>query len=574
MTDTTTAPAPVVDVLCVGAGFSGLYAAYTARERGWTFAGFEKAPDVGGTWFWNTYPGARCDVESIYYSYSFSEELQKDWTWSQRFAPQAEILSYINHVAERFDLRSHFAFNATVVAANWLPDEKLWELTLDSGDTRRGRYLLAGSGGLSTPKDIDVPGLESFTGLTVSTSRWNVSLDDLAGMRVAVIGTGSSGVQCIPLIAEVAEHLTVFQRTPNYVFPARNAPLSTEVVDEVKSRYPEIRKECRYSPGGIPDRPVADKAFDVSDEERRRRYEAAYERSGFLGVGAEFTDLLLDLEANETAAGFFRGKIHEIVHDQRTATLLEPRFPLGAKRSCFGTDYYETFNRPNVSLVSLREEPITTMTADSIVTEAGSYEVDAIVLAIGFDAFTGPLYGLNVTTPDHGRLQDAWTAGPRTFLGVMTTGFPNFFMIAGPQSPALASNVVMTIEQAVDWIADLIAHARAEGREVVEATAAGQDDWVDITEWTVGQTLYANTDSWYRGSNVTGKPSTFMGYVGGVGHYRRICEEIARRGYPGVSLDGRSVEPGIGRIDEQVEHTDTTTAAGEVHAEVATVVGG
>lgn len=574
MTDNKTAPTPVVDVLCVGAGFSGLYAAYKTRERGWTFAGFEKAPDVGGTWHWNTYPGARCDVESIYYSYSFSEELQQDWTWSQRFAPQAEILSYINHVADRFDLRPHFEFNSTVVAANWLPEERLWELTLDSGHTRRGRYLLAGAGGLSTPKDFDVPGLENFGGLTASTSRWNISLDDLAGKRVAVIGTGSSGVQSIPLIAQVADHLTVFQRTANYVFPARNTAMPPEVVAEIKGSYPEIRHECRYSPGGIPDRPVTDGAFDVSDEERERRYEAAYERSGFLGVGAEFTDLLVDIKANGTAAAFVRGKIREIVHDQTTATLLEPQFPLGAKRSCFGTDYYETFNRPNVSLVSLRDEPITTMTTNSIVTEAGSYEVDAIVLAIGFDAFTGPLFGLNVTTPDSGRLQDVWSDGVRTYLGVLTAGFPNFFMIAGPQSPALASNVVMTIEQAVDWITDLIAHARAEGHELIEATPEGQDDWVNITELTVDQTLYATTDSWYRGSNVTGKPTTFMGYVGGVGHYRRICEEIARRAYPGVSLDGRSVAPGIGRIDAAVERTDPAKASEEVHPDIATVVGG
>ncbi|MEV0977281.1 NAD(P)/FAD-dependent oxidoreductase [Streptomyces sp. NPDC049915] len=552
MTDSSST-APVVDVLCVGAGFSGLYAAYKAAEQGWTFAGFETAPDVGGTWYWNTYPGARCDVESIYYSYSFSEELQQEWSWSERFAPQAEILSYINHVADRFDLRRHFRFNSKVVAANWLPEDHLWEVTLDSGDTRRGRYLLAGSGGLSTPKEFDVPGLENFTGLTVSTSRWTISLDDLAGKRVAVIGTGSSGVQCIPLIAEVAEHLTVFQRTPNYVFPARNASLPAETVAEIKAKYPAIREECRQSPGGIPDRPVTDCAFDVSDEERQERYERAYERSGFLGVGAEFADLLTNPEANETAAEFVRQKIRQIVHDPRTASLLEPRFhPLGAKRSCFGTDFYETFNRPNVSLVSLRDEPIATMTSGSIITESCSYDVDAVVLAIGFDAFTGPLYALNVTTPEAGTLQDAWRDGVRTYLGVMTAGFPNFFMIAGPQSPALASNVVVTIEQAVDWIADLIAHAKEEGGDVIEATPEAQDDWVTITEATVNQTLYATTDSWYRGSNVTGKPTTFLGYVGGVGKYRRMCTEIAKRGYPGVRIGGEAVAPGIGRIDEEI----------------------
>ncbi|MEK0097979.1 NAD(P)/FAD-dependent oxidoreductase [Streptomyces sp. A475] len=552
MTATSSTP-PIVDVLCVGAGFSGLYAAYKAAEQGWTFAGFETAPDVGGTWLWNTYPGARCDVESIYYSYSFSEELQQEWTWSERFAPQAEILSYINHVADRFGLRRHFRFDTKVIAANWLPDERLWELTLDSGDTRRGRYLLAGSGGLSTPKDFDVPGLKNFTGLTVSTSRWTISLDDLAGKRVAVIGTGSSGVQCIPLIAEVADHVTVFQRTPNYVFPARNAPLPAQRVAEIKSNYPAIREECRQSPGGIPDRPVTDCAFDVSAEERQERYERAYERSGFQGVGGEFADLLTDLKANETAADFMRHKIRQIVRDPRTASLLEPRFhPLGAKRSCFGTDFYETFNRPNVSLVSLRDEPIATMTSDSIITERGSYAVDAIVLAIGFDAFTGPLYALNIATPEAGTLQEAWSDGVRTYLGTMTAGFPNFFMIGGPQSPALASNVVVTIEQAVDWITDLITHAKAEGSDVIEPTTEAQDDWVNITEATVGQTLYATTDSWYRGSNVTGKPTTFLGYVGGVGKYRRMCTEIAKRGYPGVRIGGQAAAPGIGRITEEI----------------------
>ncbi|VFA97877.1 flavin-containing monooxygenase [Nocardia cyriacigeorgica] len=546
-------PQPL-DVICVGAGFSGLYVAYQAEQHDWSFAGFETAPDVGGTWYWNTYPGARCDVESIYYSYSFSEELQQEWTWSERFAPQPEILRYINHVADRFDLRKYFTFNTKVTSGRWLPGEHLWEVTLDSGEVYRCRYLISGAGGLSTPKDFDVPGIDNFTGITVSTSRWTIPLDDLAGKRVAVIGTGSSAVQAIPHIAAVAEHLTVFQRTPNYVFPARNAPLAPEDVERVKRDYAAIREECRHSPGGIPDRPVTDKAFDVSDEERLRRYEQAYERSGFQGVGAEFADLLTDPEANKTATDFVCGKIREIVHDPKTAALLEPRFhPLGAKRSVFGTDYYETFNRPNVSLVSLREEPIETMTGDSIVTTAGSYEVDAIVLGIGFDAFTGPLFGLNLSAQDSGSLQRAWSDGVRTFLGIMTAGFPNFFMIGGPQSPAIVSNVIVTIEQAVDWVTDLIEHARAEGVEVIEATPEAQDEWVTICEDVVGKTLYATTDSWYRGSNVVGKPSTFLGYVGGVGKYRRMCTELAHRGYPGVLLDGHTVDRKIGRIDEDID---------------------
>ncbi|MFE3960723.1 flavin-containing monooxygenase [Nocardia sp. NPDC059091] len=553
MTDTT-APAEPVDIICVGAGFSGLYVAYQADRRNWSFAGFETAPDVGGTWFWNTYPGARCDVESVYYSYSFSEELQQEWTWSERFAPQAEILRYINHVADRFDLRQHFTFNTRVTSATWLPDRHLWEVSLDSGDVRYGRYLISGAGGLSAPKDFDVPGIENFTGTQVSTSRWNIPLEDLAGKRVAVIGTGSSAVQCIPHIAGVASHLTVFQRTPNYVFPARNAPLASDLVDQIKGNYAAIREECRHSPGGIPDRPADANAFDVSADERTQRYERAYERSGFNGVGAEFADLLTNLRANETASEFVCGKIREIVDDPETAALLEPRFhPLGAKRSVFGTDYYETFNRPNVSIVSLRDEPIETMTADSIVTSKGVYEVDVVVLAIGFDAFTGPLFGLHVSTPESGTLQRAWSEGVRTFLGMMTAGFPNFFMVAGPQSPALASNVVVTIEQAVDWITGLIEHANSTGADIVEATAEAQDEWVTITEDVVGKTLYATTDSWYRGSNVAGKPSTFLGYVGGVGKYRRMCSELARRGYPGVEIGRESVDRKIGRIDQEID---------------------
>ncbi|QSE91971.1 NAD(P)/FAD-dependent oxidoreductase [Rhodococcus pseudokoreensis] len=553
MNSTSTSASGIVDVIGVGAGFTGLYLSHRLTNAGWTFAGFEAGPSVGGTWFWNTYPGARCDVESIYYSYSFDEALQQEWTWSQRFAPQAEILSYIEHVADRFDLRKHFTFDTRVVGATWNAADRLWEVRLDNGETRRSRYLISGAGGLSTPKDFDVPGLGNFAGLQVSTSRWNISLDDLAGKRVAVIGTGSSGVQAIPLIAEVAEHVTVFQRTPNYVMPARNTELSPEQVESIKVDYQAIREECRHSLGGIPERPVADKAFDVSAEERQRRYEAAYELSGFNGVGAEFTDLITDVEANRTASEFIHDKIREIVEDPATAELLVPKYhPLGAKRSCFGTDYYETYNRPNVSLVSLRDEPIETMTANAIVTSKGTYEADAVVLAIGFDAFTGPLYGLGLTGASGAKLQEAWHDGVRTYLGIMTADFPNFFMVAGPQSPALASNVVMSIEQSVDWIADLIEHALDAGATLVEATVEGQNDWVDITEETVAATLYATTDSWYRGSNIEGKPNTFMGYLGGVGKYRRMCTEIAKRGYPGVEIDGETKSRRLGPIHREI----------------------
>lgn len=527
-----------VDILCVGAGFAGLYAVYTLRNAGWNVAGYEAGDGVGGTWYWNTYPGARCDIESVYYSYSFSDELQQEWDWSERFATQPEILRYLNHCADRFDLRRSFTFNTRVVEATWLVNESMWDVRFSTGESRRTRYLVSGVGPLSTPTGLDLPGFDDFDGITVTTGEWDLPLDDLADKRVAVIGTGSSAVQCIPLIAKVAKHVTVFQRTPNYVMPARNAPLSDEVRAAVKSDYGNIRELCRYSTIGVPDREVTDAAFDVSEEERNRRYDEAYERSGFIdGVGNEFTDLLTSVGANETAAEYLRSKVREIVTDPATASLLEPRFhPLGAKRSCFGTDYYETFNRRNVDLVSLRKESLEKISAGAIVTTSNTYPIDALVVATGFDAFTGSLFALDLRTSDGLTLREAWADGVRTYLGIMSAGFPNFFMIGGPQSPGLASNFVVTIEQAVDWVAALLNTCRVSSNDVVQATIAAQDDWVNTTESTVNETLYATTDSWYRGSNVAGKPSTFLGYVGGVGTYRRICEDIAAAGYPGLRL--------------------------------------
>jgi cation diffusion facilitator CzcD-associated flavoprotein CzcO len=543
----------VVDILCVGAGFAGLYVSHRATLAGLTVAGFERAPDVGGTWYWNRYPGARCDIESIYYSYSFSEELQQDWEWSERFATQPEILRYLNHVADRFDLRRHFTFGTSVVSATWLEDERLWQVQLGSGATRRGRHLVSAVGCLSTAKTPDVAGIENFTGTIVSTSNWDLSMEELAGKRVAVVGTGSSGVQAIPLIAEVAQELTVFQRTPNYVMPARNAPLEPEFVARIKASYAEVREECRRSTRGFPDRPTTQRAFDVSEEERRRRYEAAYQVSGFTSVGDEFVDLLTDLEANETAARFLRDKVREVVNDPGKAALLEPRYhPFGAKRTCFGTDYYETFNRRNVELVSLRHESIVDMTAASILTSAREVEVDVLVLATGFDAVTGSLLKLGITTSTGRSLATEWADGPRTYLGLMTAGFPNFYMIGGPQSPGVLSNFVVSIEQHVDWVTDLLVHIRERGVDRVDVDPAAQDDWVDLVDKVVGETLYATTDSWYRGANVPGKPASFLAYAGGVGNYREICDEVAAHGYRGFRLTP---------MDQDVANTATRTGA-------------
>lgn len=544
MTTSTRDGVDVVDIICIGAGFAGLYVAHRATGAGFTVAGYERADGVGGTWYWNRYPGARCDIESIYYSYSFSEELQQEWKWSERFATQPEILRYLNHVADRFDLRRHFTFGISVVAATWLEDERLWQVELDSGKTRRGRHLVSAVGCLSTAKTPDVPGIEKFTGTTVSTSNWDLPLEELVGKRVAVIGTGSSGVQAIPLIAEVADELTVFQRTPNFVMPARNAPLDPDCEARIKADYAGVREVCRRSTRGFPDRPTTQRAFDVSEEERRRRYEAAYLVSGFTSVGDEFADLLTDREANETAARFLRDKVREIVNDPGTAALLEPRYhPLGAKRTCFGTDYYETFNRSNVDLVSLRHDPILDMTATSILTGDREVDADVLVLATGFDAVTGSLLRLGITTSTGRTLATEWASGPRTYLGLMTAGFPNFYMIGGPQSPGVLSNFVVSIEQHVDWVTDLLVHIRERGVDRVDVEPGAQDDWVDLVDKVVGETLYATTESWYRGANIPGKPASFLAYAGGVGNYREISDEVAAYGYRGFRLTPADQDP-------------------------------
>jgi cation diffusion facilitator CzcD-associated flavoprotein CzcO len=447
-------------------------------------------------------------------------------------------------VADRFDLRRHFTFVVSVVSATWSEEEALWTVGLDSGSVCRGRYLISAVGCLSTAKEPDIPGIGKFAGRRVATSSWDLPLEEVDGKRVAVIGTGSSGVQCIPLLAERARHLTVFQRTPNYVMPARNAPLEPEFSRQIKEKYRALRTLCRYSSRGFPELLRTDKAFDVSEEERLRRYEAGYLVSGFTSVGDEFVDLLTDEAANETAANFLREKVDEIVADPVTASLLEPRYhAYGAKRTCFGTGYYETYNRPDVDLVSLRHEPIVTVTEHGVLTTDRTVDADILVLATGFDAVTGSLLNLGITTSSGRSLAEEWAGGPRTYLGIASEGFPNFFMVGGPQSPSILSNFVVSIEQHVDWIAGLLAYAGDHGVDRIEAERAAQDDWVCLVDKVVGETLYATTESWYRGSNVEGKPQSFLAYAGGVGKYRCLCDDVAAEGYRGFAL-GKSEPAG------------------------------
>jgi len=525
------------DVIVVGAGFAGLYAHYRLCGLGLSALGFEAAPDVGGTWYWNAYPGARCDVESLDYCYSFSPELLDDWRWSERYATQPEILRYAHHVAERFDLRRDVTFATRVVAARFDRDAALWTVETDKGDRATARFLVAAVGPLSVAKLPDFPGLEDFVGRWVMTSAWPHEPVDMADKHVALIGTGSSGIQAIPVIAEQAARLTVFQRTPNFSLPARNGPPDPAYEALARSDYAAHIQRNRASRGGVQPKYTAQPgAIEVDEAARLARYEEAWDLGG-TRMQAAFRDLMSDVAANDTAADFVRGKIRAIVVDPTVAQRLSPYdHPLGTKRICLDTDYYATFNRPNVTLVDIRSEPIERIATDGIVTAAGLYPADLIVFATGFDAMTGPLLAMNIEGAGGHRLADAWADGPATYLGLMVAGFPNLFLVNGPGSPSVLCNMLVAIEQHVDWIVDAIAHLRETGRSRIEALSEAQAAWVDEVRMVADRTLYPLANSWYNGDNVPGKPRVFLPYVGGFDTYVRRCAEIVSQGYAGFRL--------------------------------------
>jgi cyclohexanone monooxygenase len=527
------------DVVVVGAGFAGMYMLHRLRGLGLKVRVYEQGGDVGGTWYWNRYPGARCDVESMQYSYSFSDDLQQEWDWSERYAPQPEILKYANHVADRFDLRTDIQFDTRVVRAAFGEGADIWSVTTSGGNSVTAKYVVLATGCLSNARTPDIKGLAGFKGKVYHTGHWPHQRIDFTGRRVGVIGTGSSAIQAVPVIAGQASHLTVFQRTPNFSIPARNAALTAEERAAFRANYPEIRRFAReearngiYSE--LPDRG----ALDDGDNERRAKYEARWSRGGLTFMSV-YNNLALDRAANDTAADFVRDKIAEVVKDPQTAKLLQPNnHPIGSKRICIDTEYYATFNRPNVTLVDIGSNPIEEILPNAVRTGLGDYEVDALVLATGFDAMTGSVARIDIRGRDGQTLNQKWAEGPKTYLGLMSAGFPNLFIITGPGSPSVLSNMIVSIEQHVDWITDCVAWMRERGLDTMEAKREAEDNWVAHVNEVAHRTLYPQANSWYMGANIPGKPQIFMPYIGGVGVYRQICNDIAAKGYEGFKMMG------------------------------------
>ena len=544
MPDASHSPAPVaLDVAIVGGGLGGLYAIHRLRGMGLKVRAYEAGSGVGGTWFWNRYPGARCDVESLEYSYSFSDELQQEWKWPERYGNQPEILHYINHVADRFDLRHDVQLNTRIVSALFDSKTGLWTLRTDKGEEIRARYCVMAAGNLSTPRVPDFKGIGDFKGKWYHSGLWPHEGVDFTGLRVGVIGTGSSGVQMIPLIARQAKHLHVFQRTANFSLPARNAPMEPARESRHKADYPARRRAAYDTPfaiGGYP-RPTKS-ALEVSEEERNAAYEAKWQEGGSISYLYTYTDLLTNKEANDTASEFARNKIRGIVKDQKVAELLAPKdHPIGTKRLCLDTGYYETYNRDNVTLVDVRSDPIVEITPSGLRTGKQSFELDAIVFATGFDAMTGALREIDIRTTDGAALADKWAGGPLTYLGLMVSGFPNMFIVTGPGSPGVKTQMIASIEQHVDWIADAIGHLGRHGLDRIEPAETAESDWVSHVNAVADSTLYPLANSWYVGANIPGKPRVFMPYVGGFDRYKRHCDAIAAKGYEGFTLSRHDV---------------------------------
>ena len=528
-----------LDVLIVGTGFAGMYMLYRMKRLGLSVLAIEAASDVGGTWYWNRYPGARCDVESVEYSYSFSEELQQEWEWSNRYSDQPEILEYANHVADRFDLRADIKFETKVTSAHYNSDSKSWDVETDMGDFYSARFCVMATGTLSAPNAPNFEGLDTFKGDWYMTSKWPHESLDFSDKKVGIIGTGSTGIQAIPVVAEESKHLTVFQRTPQFTIPANNRQLDSDEIKNIKDNYTEIRKKARESRAGIASVNIGDKsALEVSDQERYEKFSDIWNGPGLNDFVASYNDIITNLKANEFAGDFIRSKILEIVEDKEIAETLLPEVMFWCKRVCADTNYYETYNRENVELVDVSSLPIEKILPEGVQVSGSVYPLDVIIFAIGFDAMTGALNNINIVGKDGIKLKEKWNYGPVTYLGLCVSGFPNLFTITGPGSPSVLSNMMTSIEQHVDWISDFIEYSIDHGVTEIEATSDAEIEWTNRVEELADNSLKSNSgcNSWYLGSNVPGKKRVFMPYLGGVGKYREECDEIASSSYKGFIL--------------------------------------
>jgi len=521
------------DAVIVGAGFAGLYMLHTLRDKlGMRVAVFEAADDVGGTWYWNRYPGARCDIDSYNYSFSFSEEIQQEWSWSEKFAAQPEILAYLGFVANKLKLRDSINFETRVIASDFDEIANRWIIKTDKGHSIVCKYYISGVGVLSSAADPEFAGKDSYKGEVYSTSSWPRDGVDFEGKTVGIVGTGASAIQAIPLIAEKAKHLTVFQRTPNYATPLQNGPMGEDEAKAIKARYGELRREARVSFAGVPFPNMRESILAENPEEVAKHLEACWQEGGFALWLGSYGDVLFDEKANAIVAEFVRNKIRERVKNPETAELLCPYYLYGTKRQPCETNYYETYNRGNVTLVDIKSTPIQRITEHGLeLTNSDRYEFDCLVYSTGFDAFTGPLFKLNLTGRGGVRLQDYWSEGPRTHLGLMSHGFPNFFMITGPLSPSVLFNMPLGIEQHVEWIADVIRHMEDNGLETIEPEKKKEDEWLQTVQGIADSTLMPKTKTWYTYTGTKG--SSFLVYLAGGAAYKQVCDKVSGEGYAG-----------------------------------------
>jgi cyclohexanone monooxygenase len=526
-----------LDTLIVGAGFAGMYSLHKQLSEGFKAEIFEQGDDVGGTWYWNRYPGARCDIESMDYSFSFSEELQQEWNWKEKYGTQPELFSYAKHVCKKFNLRKNINFNTKITKAKFINDNQSWLVTCDDNSIIKCRYLILATGNLSTPNTPKINGVNTFKGNIFHTGAWPKEMPDFKNRTVGIIGTGSSGVQSIPIIAETAKELIVFQRTPNFSLPARHSKLPADKRENYKKDYRKYRQLAKNSSFGIAKyQPPTQSAFDVSESERDLIYQKAWEEGG-QAMLFSFTDLLTDKKANDTAAEFVRNKIREIVNDKSIAEKLCPfDHPIGTKRLCLDSNYFQTYNKKNVSLIDTSQKPIDEINKNGLVTNGTEYTFDDLVFATGFDAMTGAVNAINITNENEVSLKSKWADGPKTYLGVMVSEFPNLFMITGPQSPGVKSQMILSIEQHVDFIHNLIMHKKDNNYSAVYAKRKNQDEWVKHNNDVAHSTLYPLAHSWYNGDNIVGKKRNFMPYVGGVANYKNICDEIIESDYKGFEF--------------------------------------